>query len=121
MRIVNPTAKMGEDLACQYLKSLGYKIIERNYKKRFEEIDIVAVYDNILIFIEVKTRTSHLFGTPLEAITPWKLKSLIKGALYYKLVHKNLPESMRIDAISIDMSETGKVPSIEHIKNITPF
>jgi putative endonuclease len=120
VKIVNPTAKLGEDLACEYLKKIGFKILERNYRKTYGEIDIVALDKNVLTFIEVKTRTSDKFGTPLESITYWKLKSLIKTAQFYKLTHRNLPEGLRIDAVSVILN--GKeVQNIELVKNISGF
>ncbi len=120
MRIVNPIAKLGEDKACEYLKSLGFKILERNYRKTYGEIDIIALDKDVLAFVEVKTRTSDQFGTPLESITYWKLKSLIKTAQSYKMTHRNLPESLRIDAVSVILIG-DKVGSIELTKNINGF
>lgn len=120
MRIVNPTAKLGENKACEYLKKLGFKILERNYRKTYGEIDIIALEKDVLCFIEVKTRTSGQFGTPLESITSWKLKSLIKTAQYYKMTKPNLQEGLRIDAISVVLN--GKeVQSIELTRNISGF
>lgn len=125
MKIVNPTAKLGEDKASEYLKKNGFKIIERNFRKGYGEIDIIAIDSNqkekTLVFIEVKTRKSNSFGSPLEAITSWKLKSLIKAAQFYKLVHPNLPNNMRIDAVSINLSTNNEVENIELIKNISGF
>jgi len=120
VRIVNPTAKLGENKACEYLKKLGFKILERNYRKTYGEIDIIALEKDVLCFIEVKTRTSGQFGTPLESITSWKLKSLIKTAQYYKMTKPNLQEGLRIDAISVVLN--GKeVQSIELTRNISGF
>ena len=53
MKIVNPIAKLGEDKACEYLKKLGFKILERNYRKTYGEIDIIALDKDVLAFIEV--------------------------------------------------------------------
>ena len=119
MRISNPTAKKGEDLAAKYLQNHGYKIIERNFRKGYGEIDIITIKDNVLIFVEVKTRTSAKFGTPLEAITYYKIKSLINTARFYKLTHQKLPEAMRIDAISVFIN--GKSEEINHVENINQF
>lgn len=127
MRISNPTARIGEEIAANYLKKQGYKIIDRNFRARNTEIDIVAFHHSkgsgqaaeILVFVEVKTRTSEKFGTPLESINCFKLKSLIKAAEHYKISHKSLPEAMRMDAISVDLS--SKDPKIEHIQNISGF
>ena len=124
MKISNPTARYGEEKACLYLQRKGYSIIERNYRKTYGEIDIIAIDESlpekILAFVEVKTRTSNAFGSPLEAITYWKLKSLIKAAQYYKMTHRNLPESLRIDAISVVLNG-NKVSKIELTKNISGF
>lgn len=124
MKIVNPTAKLGEDKACEYLKNLSFKILERNFRKGYGEIDIVCLENTkdgpVLVFVEVKTRTSNQFGDPLEAITYWKLKSLIKTAQYYKMTHRNLPEALRIDAVSVILNE-DKVGNIELTRNISEF
>ena len=75
----------GEDLACKYLNKLGYKILERNYRIRGGEIDIVAKDKEYLTFVEVKTRWSHECGLPVESVTPWNIKALLKTALFYNL------------------------------------
>ncbi|MBI4991057.1 YraN family protein [Candidatus Gottesmanbacteria bacterium] len=113
------TGKIGENAACQYLQSHGFKIIERNFRKGYSEIDIVAIEGKTLVFVEVKTRIGTKFGLPEESITPWKLKSLIKSAQYYKLLHPNLPHSLRIDVITILLSSPGKLEKIGYYKNIT--
>ena len=66
----------GEELACQYLKKQGYKILERNYRIRGGEVDIVARDQDYLVFVEVKARYFHEYGLPSESITPWKIKAL---------------------------------------------
>ncbi len=113
--------RSGEDIAESYLRKKGYKIIERNFSKRYGEIDIVAQDKDVLVFVEVKTRKSNRYGNPLEAITPWKLKSLIKTAQYYVLTHKNLPENMRIDAVGIKLNNFGETENIELVRNISGF
>lgn len=70
MKIASPTARLGEDAACSFLRKLNYKIIDRNFRRGYGELDITAVDGNTLVFIEVKTRISDNFGTPFEAITP---------------------------------------------------
>lgn len=109
----------GEEIAAEYLKAHGFDIIERNFRIRGGEIDIIAIKDNTLIFIEVKTRTSSQFGTGFEAITPWKLKALIKSAQFYKHSHSNLPEAMRIDAVAVMLDLENNLKSIEHMENIS--
>lgn len=120
MKIVNPTAILGENIACSYLAKKGYTILERNFRVRNGELDIIATYKNTLVFIEVKTRSSDTYGTPLEAITPWKVRILTKTAQFYKMLHTKLPDRMRIDAIAVDVSNYNK-PIVEHIENISGF
>lgn len=109
----------GEEIATQFLEKRGYRIIARNFRTRNGEIDIIATNKKTLVFIEVKTRLSTDFGTPLEAITPWKMKALIRTAEFYKITHANLPELMRIDAIAITLEPDGNIIDIEHTENIS--
>ena len=111
--------KKGEELAAFYLKSQGYQIIEKNFKKRYGEIDLIALEKDTLVFIEVKTRWSKKFGPPEEAVTPRKLKSIIKTAQYYKMLYPELPEAMRIDVVAVDFTVQGREKRIRLIKNVT--
>ena len=119
MKISNPTAVRGEDLAAQFLKKKGYKIIERNFRKGYGEIDIIAVKDNTLVFVEVKTTKSNFLNSPFENIHYYKLRSLVKTAEFYKMLNPKLPEAMRIDAISVVLDYSDNPSSIEHIENIS--
>jgi putative endonuclease len=111
--------KLGEDLAATHLRKHGYRIIERNFKARYGEIDIICTKDDTLIFVEVKTRIGHAFGTPEEAVTPWKLREVVKTAEYYHVLHPELSESMRIDVVGIELNENYTVRSFNHILNVT--
>ena len=77
------TGKCGEDYAAQYLKVHGYKILERNYKNKIGEIDIIAKRKNTLVFVEVKTRKSNEFGTPAQAVTYYKKQKIVNTAKHY--------------------------------------
>lgn len=116
---------LGEKLAVDYLEKQGFQILERNFHIRGGEVDIIAIDPSdtsgqaTLAFIEVKTRRSWEFGTPLEAITPWKLRALIKTAQFYKQTHRNLPELMRIDAVAIVLGRDNEIISLELVKNIS--
>jgi putative endonuclease len=122
MKISNPTARLGEEIAAKYLTTKGFKVIERNFRKGYGEIDIICTFGKkVLVFVEVKTRKSINFGDPLEAITYSKLKTLTKTAEFYKALHKNLPDQLRIDAVSVLLSIENKAEKIEHIENITGF
>ena len=104
----------GEDLACRYLEKNGYKILERNkHYSRFCEIDIIAIYKNTTVFVEVKTRKTDSFGTPAEAVTKTKYENIKKGVQFY--LSENKVKDFRIDLISITLKPEIK---IEHLKNI---
>ena len=108
--------KNGEDIACEYLQKLGYKIIDRNICfSRYCELDIVAVdKSGILVAVEVKTRKTDICGDPLEAITRNKYKNIKLGLFNYLKTHPEY-KKFRIDAIAIIL---GTPVSINHIKNI---
>jgi len=94
----------GEDMAVEYLKEKGYKIVHRNFKTGFGEADIIAKYGDRLIFVEVKTRKGDLFGQPYEAVGPRKQEKLRAIALaFMKKAGKELP--VRFDIISIISSD----------------
>ena len=118
MIISNPTARLGEEIATKYLQKLGYKIIERNFRQGYGEIDIIAIDIDTLVFIEVKTRTSNKFGTPFESITPYKIKALERTAQYFKKLNPKLPDALRIDAVAVTLDSFENVSNIELVKNI---
>lgn len=118
MKIANPTARLGEDIATNYLQKKGYRILERNFRKGYGEIDIIAVKDNTLVFVEVKTRKSNSYGTPLESITHWKIRPLVRTAEFYAQLHPKLPQLLRIDAISVILQSNDEISTIEHVENI---
>lgn len=110
--------KFGEELACRYLKEKGYKIIEQNYHARSGEIDIIAKFNDILVFIEVKTRTNLTFGQPEEAINYYKQQKLIKTAEYYLLKHHSLDQNYRIDFVAIEIDRQTKRAKIRHEESV---
>ena len=103
----SPLGKSGEDFAVRFLLQQGYKIIDRNFRSRFGEIDVVSLKDNCLIFIEVKTRFSKRFGNPFEAVTPRKIRKITKTAEYYSLIHPELPKKLLIQIVGLEV-ENGK-------------
>jgi len=110
---------LGEDIAANYLISAGFKIIERNFKKRYGDIDIVAKVGDTFSFIEVKTRIGDKFGRGEEAITPWKLRNLIKSVNFYKHMHPEIDGAMRIDVVSIAMTASRDVEKITRYENVS--
>jgi putative endonuclease len=117
--------KRGEEFAVSYLRKQGFRIIDRNFRIRGGELDIIAIEKSkltgqeTLVFIEVKTRSSNQFGAPLEAIGYYKLRSLIKTAEFFKLTHRNLPELMRIDAVAVMLGANNELLDVELVKNIS--
>lgn len=113
----NPSSvqgKLAEDFAVRLLKDKGYSVIDRNFKSKFGEIDIIALKDGILIFVEVKARWSMKFGKPEDAVTPSKLWKIGKTGEYYSLLHPTLPKKLRIDVVAIEIT-AGKVNSAKII------
>ena len=112
--------KIGEQYACDYLKKQGLRIRTKNFRSAFGEIDIVAMEQKTLVFVEVKLRKSTDHGSPFDFISPWKQKRIRKTAEFYLLRYhlKNTP--CRFDAIGIVGDVKGdeiNVVSIEWIKD----
>ena len=100
----------GEDAAAKYLKERGYKIIKRNYKCPFGEVDIIAELGEVLAFIEVKTRTSDKFGAPNEAVGRDRQKRYKNSARYY-FTGREPDCTVRFDIIEVTKE------GINHIEN----
>lgn len=111
--------KFGEDFAQNFLIQNGHSILETNYHySKNSEIDIISLKNNVIHFVEVKTRSQKNFGSPLEAISPKKLSSIYNCALYYIKNTKIKYKSFQIDAIGIVLSEKNE-PEIKFIENIS--
>ncbi len=105
----------GEDLALRYLARRGYTLVERNYRTRYGEIDLILRKDGTLVFVEVKLRRGTGFGDPLEAVTSRKQRTLRSLAVHY-LSHRDPHfETLRFDVIGI-LAHDNKV-RIRHVKN----
>jgi putative endonuclease len=91
----------GEDLAAKYLQSKGMRIVERQLRGLYGELDLVAIDAETVVFIEVKTRTSNVAGSPTEAVTPAKQKKITQSALAYLKRRKWLQRRCRFDVVSI--------------------
>ena len=92
---------IGEDMAVEFLKSRGVKILERNYQNRFGEIDIIGREDNTLLFIEVKYRKNESFGYPLEAVGFAKREKIRKMARFFLNENHYYHYNIRFDCIGI--------------------
>lgn len=110
--------KFGEDLAVQYLERSGCEILDRNWRCRAGELDIVARDGDVLVVCEVKTRSSESFGTPLEAITRRKLATLRSLSLAWLAEHAVNAPLVRLDVIGITTSGVDG-PLLHHIRGVT--
>lgn len=114
MAELHETGKKGEQLACKLLKSKGYEILETNWRFSHAEIDIIVKKDDVLIFVEVKTRSSEFFGQPEEFIDAKKEKLIADAASEY-MKKVNHEWECRFDFISIIL--TGPSYQIKHIED----
>lgn len=109
--------QFGEEHAQKFLKKMGWKILATNYHySRFAEIDIIAKDKDVIVFVEVKTRSTTAFGHPFEAVSKSKLQNIFKAGLAYLQTTKESYKSYRIDIISVIGKEN---PKVEHLKNIS--
>lgn len=110
------TGKIGEDISVRYLQQIGYTIIERNFECKQGEIDIIArdKEKEELVFIEVKTRSSALYGLPKEAVDKIKKKHIYRSAEYYVYAKHLENKPIRIDVIEV-YKKRGKF-MVHHIK-----
>lgn len=106
--------KQGEEIAVKYLTDKGYEILERNWRNRHKEIDIIAKDGKDLVIVEVKTRKSNSYGEPDLAVNKQKQRLLIYAANAY-IYRNNLDTDTRFDIISIVFND-GK-PVIDHIED----
>jgi putative endonuclease len=104
--------RTGERLAAEALISQGYRILERNFRCRYGEIDLVAEDGQDLVFVEVKTRRGSAHGFPEEAITARKQQKIIEVANHYLDLHACFERSWRVDVVAVQLSMGGKLEEI---------
>lgn len=107
--------KQGEERACEHLRALGYRIVERNFRCKLGELDIIARDGATLVFIEVRSRADSRHGTPLETVTGPKQRRIVQVASYYLSTRRPRFDACRFDVVGItgDDIEHG----IEHIRD----
>jgi putative endonuclease len=110
--------RKGEDIAANYLASLGVQIIAKNFRSAYGEIDLIGVDHDDLVFFEVKTRTSLTYGPPEMAVTAKKFQRMVNCAQYYVQENK-LELDWRIDVLAVSLDKKTNQSSIEWIKNVT--
>jgi putative endonuclease len=107
--------KAGEALACQELERRGYAILARRFRCRYGELDIIASDGPTLVFVEVKSRSSHSFGAAAEAVTVRKRRTMMVVARYFMVRHRLTACRCRFDIVSIHLGLEH--PVIEVIQN----
>jgi putative endonuclease len=104
--------RLGENLAAEHLRQLGYKVLEQNWRWNSDELDLIAQDNNTIVFVEVRARTSDKFGSPAESVTPAKMRRLCRAIAAYQSRFAN-PQPGRIDIIEV-LLLPGKPRQIRH-------
>jgi putative endonuclease len=99
-------------LAAEELARQGYSVIERNFRCRHGEIDLIAEEGGDLVFIEVKTRRGNAYGLPEEAVTLRKQQKIVQVATYYLDLHACSERAWRIDVVAVQLSASGRFEEI---------
>lgn len=107
----NIEGKKGEIKAVLFLKKHGYKILETNFKNKIGEIDIIAEKDGVIVFIEVKNRSTYRFGRPIEAVDFRKQNKIKKVAEIYLMIKNKSYNDVRFDVVEVSND------NLEHIEN----
>ena len=105
----------GEDFAAQYLLKMGWELIERNFRTREGEIDIIAREDNTLVFVEVKSNRQQRFGPPELRVDERKQRQIARTAEQYLYSRQIVDMDCRFDVITVDLAQ--QPPQIKHIEN----
>lgn len=116
MKRIN-TGRLGEELARNFLKKRGFRILESNYRCPEGEIDIIARHNDCLVFVEVRSKTSREFGSPEESVTQAKKRRMITTAQHYRQSHDKTLPLWRIDFVAVELDKKGKPSRIELIEN----
>ncbi len=112
------TGKIGEEAAAQYIAELGYQIVARNWRCRNGELDLIALHDAQLVFIEVRTRrSSGRYGTAAESVVNRKRQRLRMLAQIYVTMHAVHHQAMRFDVITVMLGSDMAIKHIDHYAN----
>jgi putative endonuclease len=118
MTVRAETGMAGESLAAGYLVSRGYRLIERNWRCRSGEIDLVMLDGDVVVFVEVKTRRNRVAGTAEESVSPQKGNKLLATGEWYIADHPEFRDSFwRIDILAITMGPDGGASRVTHLQN----
>ncbi len=109
------TGRKGEELAVRFLTKAGYRIVERNYRCMFGEVDIVALDGRTIVFVEVKSRRTENFGDPQLAVGKDKQEKISRIALNYLQEKRMTSRNARFDVVAVKMLPAGN--TVEHIRD----
>jgi putative endonuclease len=116
MAVKDVLGRFGEDTAAAHLEQAGLVLVERNWRCREGEIDIVALDGDVLVFCEVKTRSSGAFGSPAEAVSWVKLSRLRRLAARWLTEHPGSWVDLRFDVVSVLRTSDGLV--VDHLRAV---
>lgn len=110
----NLLGKAGEQMAAEYLKKKGYEVVARNFRYQKAEVDIIALHEDTLIAVEVKTRSTPDFGDPQEFVKSKQIQQLLKAVDHF-VNEQELDVEVRFDIVAIIRNKSGV--RIEHLEN----
>jgi putative endonuclease len=110
--------RVGERLAREHLERLGYRVLERNYRTRFGELDLVVCDDVHLVFVEVKTRRAGALESSLEAVSPDKRRRVRSMAAAWLVEARDRPRSreLRFDVVAVTVDRNGRLVRLDHLE-----
>ena len=110
--------EFGERVAAAHLEAKGYRIIERNFRVREAEIDLVACDGDTVVFVEVRTRRGAERGLAVLSVNARKARQLLAAAGWYAADHPDIADrEQRIDVVAVELARDGRVLRVEHIEN----
>lgn len=119
MRVKDAVGRYGEDLAAAHLRAAGLQVLARNWRCPDGELDIVALDEGVVAFVEVKTRSGTAFGAPVEAVTPAKARRIHRLAMRW--LAEQRPDArwcpIRFDVVSVVRLAPGG-PSVEYLRGV---
>ncbi len=108
---------LGEEIAAKSLEEKGYSILERNFRCRFGEVDIIARDEDTVVFVEVKTRRGRKYGEAEEAVDYRKQKKLRQLAEYYLMKHHHVSPKCRFDVCSVYLDQNNQIEEVKILQN----
>lgn len=108
----------GERVAREYLQKKGYKFLNANYRNRYGELDLVMKDKDVVVFVEVKTKSGDSFGKPEEMVSRWKLNQIKRMGVSW-IQEYGWERSVRVDVVGVVMDYGGSVESVRHWDNVS--